>query len=187
LQNTEFSYQALLAASPPADFSLKDKQGYTPIHYACGEGYLEIVQVVDAARRTTHCAATGQPLSCARNLQVLHSSGATFDVTNVEGLTPLMCCSQQGHAHVARYIVDSDPRCVYFCNTAGDTALHYAGEVSLPSATIRCAHPAASTDRLCSNVPTGISEAGVPARAPLKRACWSLTATAWPELFTLSG
>jgi ankyrin repeat protein len=37
---------ALLTASPPASFHLKDKQGYTPMHYACGEGFLDIVQVV---------------------------------------------------------------------------------------------------------------------------------------------
>ncbi len=37
--------QALLTATPPSQFDLKDKQGYTPIHYACGEGFLDIVQV----------------------------------------------------------------------------------------------------------------------------------------------
>ncbi len=52
-------------------------------------------------------------------------------MTNLEGLTPLMCCSQQGHASVVRFIVDNDPRCVFFCNSAGDTALHYAGDTLL--------------------------------------------------------
>jgi hypothetical protein len=42
-----------------------------------------------------------------------------------------MCCSQQGHASVVRFIVDNDPRCVFFCNSAGDTALHYAGDTLL--------------------------------------------------------
>jgi ankyrin repeat protein len=37
--------RALLTASPPSNVHLKDKQGYTPMHYACGEGYLDIVQV----------------------------------------------------------------------------------------------------------------------------------------------
>lgn len=58
-------------------------------------------------------------------------------MTNVEGLTPLMCCSQQGHAHVVRFIIDTHPRCVFFCNTAGDSALHYAGDDSPPSSRCR--------------------------------------------------
>ncbi len=37
--------RVLLTASPPSNVHLKDKQGYTPMHYACGEGYLDIVQV----------------------------------------------------------------------------------------------------------------------------------------------
>jgi ankyrin repeat protein len=37
--------RALLSAPQPSGVDLKDKQGYTPMHYACGEGYLDIVQV----------------------------------------------------------------------------------------------------------------------------------------------
>jgi ankyrin repeat protein len=114
--------QALLTAAPPSKFDLKDKQGYTAIHYACGEGFLDIAQV---------CASAALALARQPHPQVLHASGATFAVTNVEGLTPLMCSSQQGHAHVVRFIVDNDPRCVFFCNSAGDTALHYAGRLAL--------------------------------------------------------
>jgi ankyrin repeat protein len=54
--------------------------------------------------------------------------GAPFDVTNTEGLTPLMCCSQQGHERIAQFIIEHQPQCVFFCNAAGDSALHYAGD-----------------------------------------------------------
>ena len=42
--------QALLAVTPPSKFDLKDKQGYTPIHYACGEGFLDIAQVCNCCK-----------------------------------------------------------------------------------------------------------------------------------------
>ena len=121
--------RALLLAAQPANLHMKDKQGYTPMHYACGEGFLDIAQVnpppPPALHTTFACAHTRVPVLL---LQLLYSLGSPFDVTNLEGLTPLMCCSQQGHLHIVRFIIDKDPRCVFFCNTAGDTALHYAGE-----------------------------------------------------------
>jgi ankyrin repeat protein len=36
---------ALISASPPSRLDVKDKQGYMPMHYACGEGFLDIVKV----------------------------------------------------------------------------------------------------------------------------------------------
>jgi ankyrin repeat protein len=56
--------QALLAASPPSDFNLKDKQGYTPIHYACGEGYLDVAQVCDANRRARSGSQSHAHVTC---------------------------------------------------------------------------------------------------------------------------
>jgi hypothetical protein len=61
-----------------------------------------------------------------------------------------MCCSQQGHPDIVRFIVDNDPRCVFFCNAAGDTALHYAG------------HAPQLTHVFNTHTPTGISPSGLP-------------------------
>jgi ankyrin repeat protein len=122
--------RALLHASPPSNVDLKDKQGYTPMHYACGEGYLDIVQVSALQGRMPRTRSTPAHTGFLFTFQLLFAMGATFAVTNAEGLTPLMCCSQQGHAHVVRFIIEQDPQCVFFCNSGGDTALHYAGRVT---------------------------------------------------------
>ena len=37
--------RALLLAAQPANLHMKDKQGYTPMHYACGDGFLDIAPV----------------------------------------------------------------------------------------------------------------------------------------------
>jgi ankyrin repeat protein len=148
LGNNLHVIQALMSASPPSRLDVKDKQGYTPMHYACGEGYLDIVKA--------RMQLANEPSSHSHALapQSLYSLGATFDVTNAEGLTPLMCCSQQGHPDVVHFIVHNDPRCVFFCNAAGDTALHYAGArprcpLAHSQARAQLTRPQASATQVC--------------------------------------
>ena len=65
LGNNLHVIQALISASPPSRLDVKDKQGYTPMHYACGEGYLDIVKArMHAACLRTNCARTHTPLLC---------------------------------------------------------------------------------------------------------------------------
>ena len=53
-------------------------RSYCPLHYACGEGHIEVAEFL------------------------LKSGGASASKRNVDGLTPLMCAVQQGHLPIIK-------------------------------------------------------------------------------------
>ena len=79
-----------------------DAQGYCALHYACGEGHLELARAL------------------------LQTYGADVESRNNDGLTPIMCAVQQGHKPVAEMLISMHPTCIEATNNSGDSCLHYA-------------------------------------------------------------
>jgi ankyrin repeat protein len=90
------------SAQSKSDVEAQDAQGYTPLHYACGEGHQEVSRYL------------------------VKDVGARLDCRNMDGLTPLMCAVQQGHVGIARMLLEQDGAVIEHVNHSRDTALHYA-------------------------------------------------------------
>lgn len=84
------------------DVEAHDSQGYCALHYACGEGHIDVA------------------------LFLLQKCNADIESRNNDGLTPIMCAVQQGHEKVASALLEVNPRCIAATNNSGDTCLHYA-------------------------------------------------------------
>jgi ankyrin repeat protein len=104
LANRKQCLQVLLdpAFRDQVDLEANDSQGYTALHYACGEGHSEIADML------------------------INKYHARIDSRNNDGLTPMMCAVQQGHKELAEMLVKRDAKCLEQSNNSGDTCLHYA-------------------------------------------------------------
>jgi ankyrin repeat protein len=84
------------------DVEAHDSQGYCALHYACGEGHLDVARFL------------------------IEKCNADLDSRNNDGLTPIMCAVQQGHKNVASVLLAANPQSIAATNNSGDTCLHYA-------------------------------------------------------------
>ena len=67
---------------------------YYPLHYACGEGHLQLTEFL------------------------LKSAGANTSRKNMDGLSPLMCAVQQGHVPVVKVSLLRHDRGACMCSEA---------------------------------------------------------------------
>ncbi|KAI6218015.1 hypothetical protein M3Y99_01735400 [Aphelenchoides fujianensis] len=113
----------------------KDKNGDTPLFYACRYGHYECARLlledanvdpnhVDKRLRTAaHCAAAKGQM---RTLRLLRQYGASFDMANYRGDLPLHESVQTGNIEVVQWLLALSPTNVGVGNFYGRTALHLA-------------------------------------------------------------
>ena len=77
-------------------------EGFTPLHYAAGEGNVDIVRYLVEER------------------------GAETEIPDNLGLTPGFCAVLQGREAVAEYLLSTNPEGVHARNMSSDTMLHCA-------------------------------------------------------------
>ncbi|KAI6227803.1 hypothetical protein M3Y99_01220700 [Aphelenchoides fujianensis] len=112
-----------------------DKNGDTPLFYACTYGHYECARLlledanvdpnhVDKRLRTAaHCAAAKGQM---RTLRLLRQYGASFDMANYRGDLPLHESVQTGNIEVVQWLLALSPTNVSVGNFYGRTALHLA-------------------------------------------------------------
>jgi ankyrin repeat protein len=130
--------QCFQANDDDTDIGATNENGETPLHCACAQGELQIVQyLVETARVDIHvgnqCGCTALHTACERGRlavvrYLVETAGADIDATNQRGETPLhvACDSVFGELAIIRYLVESAGLDIYAVDTFGDSSLHLA-------------------------------------------------------------
>ena len=75
-------------------------------------------------------------LACTKDnlptVRTLVSSGASLNLRNKDGWTPLHVACRQGNVDIVRYLLDTEPQCWETSSNNGRTPLHTAGKGLLP-------------------------------------------------------
>ena len=117
-----------------------DKEGMTPLHYACQQGHFNVVEaheslldVKEIQDAKNSDLETPLHLSCeSLNDQIvcyLISKGANINAKNKKLLTPLHIVTRHGHADIAKMLLQERAQ-VNCRDNKGYTPLHYAAEVN---------------------------------------------------------
>ena len=89
-----------------------DEDGYRPIHWACRNGHLAIVELLlsHGAQPDVKTNGGSTPIHWACDaghlaiVKLLHSRGAPLDVKNNDGRTPLSWAQREGHTAVVEWL-----------------------------------------------------------------------------------
>ena len=117
-----------------------DKEGMTPLHYACQQGHFNVVKahkslLEEKEIRDAENSDFDTPLhlSCeSLNVQIvcfLISKGANINAKNKKLLTPLHIVTQHGHVDIAKMLLQERAH-VNCRDNRGYTPLHYAAKVN---------------------------------------------------------
>lgn len=121
--------------------SIKDPNGYTPLHYAAQAGIAQNVQkLLMYAPGSIDSLAEGNvsPLYVAAQnnrtnvVKVLLGMGADPNIATTQGMPPLMCAIHRGHSDAAIEIIGCSRTRLDLQLDDGTTALHLAIDAGLP-------------------------------------------------------
>ncbi|KAI5078997.1 hypothetical protein GOP47_0006668, partial [Adiantum capillus-veneris] len=114
LSNDIFRMQHLLRRGIPVD--MPDANGYTPLHYAARNGYLEAcLLLLENGAQVDKCTRSGKATSLHRAayagqievVKALLKAGADVFKEDADGLRPVEKAEAQGHVEIVKLLVDA--------------------------------------------------------------------------------
>jgi ankyrin repeat protein len=125
----------LLLVDPSTDLNARNKQSYTPLHYATLNGHENIIEQLllrrevvevncrnDQEQTPLHLASSIGNVKCCK---LLVEGGAEVNCKDVEGATPLHKATFLGHAECVSFLLDNKADCLTKDST-GSIPLHTA-------------------------------------------------------------
>ena len=126
--------QTVTDESPEA-LGIRDEKGHTPAHWACLAGNSTILRFImdnkgpvdepghnELAAHPIHWACVNGHINI---VDILMQHGASIDITDNKGCTPLIVAAQYGHTTLAGYLMGKGAR-LQMVDKDGDSALHWA-------------------------------------------------------------
>ncbi|KAJ7972496.1 Ankyrin repeat family protein [Quillaja saponaria] len=126
----------LLPYTSNESISLKNRSGFDPLHIACSQGHLAIVQLLldhDPGLCKTFGQSNATPLISAATKghadvvnELLLRDSSLLEISRSNGKNALHLAARQGHVDIVQILLEKDPQLARRTDKKGQTALHMA-------------------------------------------------------------